>query len=347
MTAVLEELPMFRFDIPSPVSTRSACAALGLACGLATLPAAAETIVPLATWGGANHVSVREFVPSMERALKELGPSTIKFQHFPGGQLGQDKDMPMSIPTGQVKFAWITVNGWSGVASDAKVFDAPTGFTMQQLDQLIEQPNGIFSVLKKRFADKNTVLLGLADLGPPAIVSREPIFSPADLKGKKVRVFSEGTSDAIRLLGGAPVNIAFAELYTALQRGTIDAAVVGFQGVESQKLHEVSKYVLVPASFLGTAMMGWAANAQWLAAMPPGDRKVFLAAVRRSELENRKAIVGDLDKMTKLYEERGMKVTFLNPAMKEYNAWRDATKPLLVGAQTQLSPEMAALIAPK
>jgi TRAP-type C4-dicarboxylate transport system substrate-binding protein len=323
-----------------------ALAAAGLAFALAS-PAVAETLVPLATWGGANHVSVREFAASMDRALKTLGPHTLKFQHFPGGQLGQDKDMPMAVPMGQVKFAWITVNGWSGVASDAKVLDAPTGFTMQQLDQVIEQPNGMYSVLKKRFAEKNTVLLGMADLGPPAIVSREPILSPADLKGKKVRVFSEGTSDAVRLLGGAPVNVAFAELYTALQHGTIDVALVGFQGVESQKLHEVSKHVFVPASFFGTAMMGWAANPQWLNAMPANDRKVFLEAVRRSELENRKAIVADLDTLTKTYRERGMTVTFLTPAMKEYNLWRDATRPLLDRARTQLSPEMAALIAPK
>ena len=325
----------------------AAAAALGLACALVTTQAAAETVVPLATWGGANHVSIREFVPSMERALKELGPHNIKFQHFPGGQLGQDKDMPMAIPLGQVKFAWVTVNGWSGVAPDAKVLDAPTGHTMQQLDEIIERPNGMFSLLKKRFAEKNTVLLGMADLGPPAIVSREPILSPADLKGKKVRVFSEGTSDAVRLLGGAPVFVAFAELYTALQHGTIDAALVGFQGVDSQKLHEVTKHVLVPASFFGTAMMGWAANPQWLNSMPAGDRKVFLEAVRRSELENRKAIVADLDKLTKLYQDRGMKVAFLNPSMKEYNVWRDATSPLLDRAREQLRPEMAALITPK
>lgn len=218
---------------------------------------------------------------------------------------------------------------------------------MQQLDQIVEKPNGIHSVLKKRFAEKNTVLLGMADLGPPAIVSREPILSPADLKGKKVRVFSEGTSDAVRLLGGAPVNVAFAELYTALQHGTVDAALVGFQGVDSQKLHEVTKHVFLPASFLGTAMMGWVANPQWLNAMPAGDRKVFLEAVRRSELENRKAIIADRDNLTKLYQSRGMTVTALDPKMKEYNAWRDATRPLLDRARTQLSPEMAALIAPK
>lgn len=339
---------MFTIDrIASGFKRPALAAALGAACALAPLTSSAETVVPLATWGGANHISVREFAASMERALKEAGPHTLKFQHFPGGQLGQDKDMPMAVPTGQVKFAWITVNGWSGVAADTKVLDAPTGWTMKELDDMIERPNGIFSILKKRLADKNTVLLGMADLGPPAIVSREPILSPADLKGKKVRVFSEGTSDAVRQLGGAPVNIAFAELYTALQHGTIDAALVGFQGIDSQKLHEVTKHVLIPASFLGTAMMGWAANPQWLNAMPAGDRKVFVEAVRRSELENRKAIVGDLGRLSKLYTDRGMKVTFLSPEMKEFALWRDATRPLLDRARTQLSPEMAALLNAK
>ncbi len=325
---------------------RSVALALPVISLMAAPTVRAETVVPLATWGGANHVCVREFVPSMERALKDLGPHTIKFQHFPGGQLGQDKDMPMAIPMGQVKFAWITVNGWSGVVSDTKVMDAPTGLTMKQLDAVIEKPNGLAAALKKRFAEKNTVLLALADLGPPAIVSRTPILSPADFKGKKIRVFSEGQVEAVRLLGGAPVTIAFAEVYTALQHGTVDAAIIGFQGVDSQKMHEVAKHVLVPASFIGTTMMGWAANPQWLNAMPAGDRKVFLEAVRRSELENRKAIVGEIDQLTLLYQQRGMTVTFLNPQMKEYAAWRDATRPLLDRAKTQLSPEVAALVIP-
>ncbi|HYH22524.1 MAG TPA: TRAP transporter substrate-binding protein [Azospirillum sp.] len=320
----------------------------GLAAGLlalAALPAAAETQVPLATWGGANHVGVREFVASMERALKELEPHTIKFQHYPGGQLGQDKDMPMAIPTGQAKFAWITVNGWSGIVNDTKVMDAPTGLTMKELDAVIEQPNGLMSVLKKRFAEKNTTLLALADLGPPAVVSREPIRTPADFKGKKVRVFSEGQAEAVKAFGGAPVTIAFAEVYTAMQHGTIDAAIIGFQGVDSQKMHEVAKHVLVPASFLGTTMMGWAANPQWLNSMPAKDREVFLKAVRKAELENRQAIVKEIDELTKLYKERGLTVTFLSPDMKEYAAWRDATKPLMERARKELSPDVVALIA--
>lgn len=320
--------------------------AVGL-CAFAAVSsqAMAETQVPLATWGGTNHVCVREFVPSMERALKELGPHTIKFQHFPGGQLGQDKDMPMSIPMGQVKFAWITVNGWTGAVPDTKVMDAPTGLTMKELDAIIEQPNGLFATLQKRFAAKNTTLLALADLGPPAIVSRDRLLTPQDFKGKKVRVFSEGQAEAVKSFGGAPVTIAFSEVYTAMQHGLIDAAIIGFQGVDSQKMYEVGKHVLVPASFLGTTMMGWAGNPQWLASMPANDRDVFLKAVRRAELENRQAIVTEIEQLTKQYGERGMTVTFLDPQMPEYAAWREATKPLLEKARKDLSPEVVALIS--
>lgn len=322
--------------------------AIGLAAGIAlatTASALAQTVVPLATWGGANHIGVRHFVPALQAALKQAG-STIDLQHFPGGQLGQDKDMPVSVPMGQVKFAWITVNGWSGTVPDTKVMDAPTGLTMQQLDALIDKPNGLMAALQKKFLTKNTVLLGLADLGPPAIASKVPIRSPADLKGKKVRVFSEGQAAAVKAFGGSPVTIAFADVYTAMQHGTVDAVILGFQGVDSQRMYEVSKHVLIPASFLGTTMMGWAANKPWLEGLPEKDRTALVAAVDKASHEHRKAIVAEIDELAKAYRGRGMEVTFLSPDMPEYKAWQTETAPLLNALSKQLSPDIAALIKP-
>lgn len=320
--------------------------ALGLAAGL-TAPAFAETSVPLATWGGQTHVGVREFPPAMERALKDLQPHTIKFQHFPGGQLAQDKDMPVAIPTGQVKFGWITVNGWSGTVRDTKVMDAPTGLSMAQLDELVDRKGGLMDELKKSFQAKNSVLLGLADLGPPALVSRVPLRTPADFKGKKIRVFSEGTADAVRALGASPVQIPFADVYTAMQYGTVDAAILGFQGVESQRMYEVGKHVLVAASFFGTTMMGWAANKTWFDGLPAGDKEVFVKAVDRASRENREAIKVEIDHLAKAYREKGLTVTFLSPEMPEYAAFKTAFDPVMKASLKQLSPPVAALVTPK
>lgn len=320
-----------------------ALAGLGLATALGTVPAHAETVIPLATWGGTNHINIRHFVPALEQAIKETKPNNLVLQHFPGGQLGQDKDMPVAIPTGQVKLAWITVNGWTGTVPDTRIMDAPTGLTMKQLDELIDRPNGLMSVLQKKFEEKNTVLLGLADLGPPAVVSKTPIKSPADFKGKKVRVFSEGLAEAVRAFGGSPVSLPFAEIYSAMQYGTVDAAILGFQGVSSQRMYEVAKHVLVPASFLGTTMMGWAANKPWLASLPEQDRKAFIKAMDIASHENRKAIVAEIDELAKDYEKRGMTVTFLSPEQPEYAQWKEATQPLLQAILGKLSPDVAGL----
>ncbi|WP_342641562.1 TRAP transporter substrate-binding protein [Rhodoligotrophos ferricapiens] len=328
---------------------RIAAAGLSIAAALltATAGAQAQTTVPLATWGGANHIGVRQFVPALEEALKKAQPNTITLQHFPGGQLAQDKDMPVGIPMGQVKFGWITVNGWSGTVPDTKLMDAPTGLTMAELDALIEKPNGLMDALKQKFDEKNTVLLGLADLGPPAVVSNVPLKTPADFKGKKVRVFSEGQAEAVRAFGGSPVSIPFADVYSAMQYGTVDAVILGFQGVDSQRMYEVSKYVLVPASFLGTTMMGWAANKQWIEGLPEQDRAALLKAVDEASHSNRKAIVEEIDQLTKQYKDRGLQVTILSPEMPEFAEWQKATAPLLKSTLSQLSPDVAALIEAK
>lgn len=305
--------------------------------------AAQSTTVPLATWGGASHIGVRHFVPALENALEEAKPHNIELQHFPGGQLAQDKDMPVGIPTGQVKLGWITVNGWTGTVPDTRIMDAPTSLTMAQFDEVVEQEGGLMSVLQEKFEEKNSILLGLADLGPPAVVSKERIVTPADFQGKKVRVFSEGQAAAISAFGGSPVSVPFADVYSAMQYGTVDAAILGFQGVDSQRMYEVSEHVLVPASFLGTTMMGWAANKNWLDGLPDGDREILVEAIDRASHENRTAIIEEIDDLTKLYRERGLEVTILAPDMPEFAEWREATTPLLAQMLDTLSPDVARL----
>lgn len=329
--------------------TRIALASLSLAAalGLPASPAAAKTEVPLATWGGTDHINIRLFVPELEKAIAAAQPNDIQFKHYPGGQLAQDKDMPVAIPSGQVKFGWITVNGWTGTIPDTRIMDAPTGLNQTQFDKLLDGPTGLMNLLNKEFTKKNSLLLGLCDLGAPAIVSKTPIKSPADFKGKKVRVFSEGLADEVRRFGGSPVKLPFSEVYTALQYGTVDAAITGFQGVDSQKLYEVSKYVLVPASFMGMTMMGWAVNKPWLDSLPANDRTALMKAVDIASHENRKDVLDNIGELTKSYRDRGLTVTFLSPEQPEFKQWETATAPILQNVLKDLSPDTQKMFSKK
>ena len=321
--------------------TRSLVAVAALAAG--SLAVAAETVIPFASWGGEKHVINTGFIPALEKALADIAPGKFKLQNFPNGQLAVDKDLPVAIPTGKVKFALLTVNGWSGTVREVKAMDAPFGLTMQQLDDTLHK-KGLLEVFQEGFAEKRAVLLGVADLGPPALVSKSKILTPNDIKGTKVRVFSEGQAETIKQMGGVPVKLAFGEIYTGLQHGTVDAALVGFQGVESAKLYEVTKFLLLPSSFFGTTLMGWAANPQWLKTMPTDDQKSFAQAVARAAKEDRAAIVNEFGSLIAHYQSKGMSVATLEPTQTEYKQWTEATTPILAKAKTEMSPKVVELL---
>jgi TRAP-type C4-dicarboxylate transport system substrate-binding protein len=76
------------------------------------------------------------------------------------------------------------------------------------------------------------------------LFTKKPVRSAADLKGQKVRVYGSAQTELARHLGMEPVAMAFAEVYTGLERGTIDAAITGSYPGFAIKLFEVSKYVV-------------------------------------------------------------------------------------------------------
>lgn len=73
--------------------------------------------------------------------------------------------------------------------------------------------------------------------------SKFPLETLDDLKGKKVRVFAAAQADFFRALGAEPVSIPLAEVYTALERGVVDAVVTGPESGAGLRLWEVLDHV--------------------------------------------------------------------------------------------------------
>lgn len=75
------------------------------------------------------------------------------------------------------------------------------------------------------------------------LVTREPIRTIDDLKGKRIRGYGIAT-DVIERLGGTAIPMAAPEVYTALERGVLDG-VYGFDFVTAigYKLHEIAPHM--------------------------------------------------------------------------------------------------------
>ena len=80
------------------------------------------------------------------------------------------------------------------------------------------------------------------------LFTKEPLNLPEDVVGMKTRAFGTSISDWIAGMGGEPQFVAFSEVYTALERGILEAGVTGGDAGHSQRWYEVISYINGPLS---------------------------------------------------------------------------------------------------
>ncbi len=128
-------------------------------------------------------------------------------------------------------------------------------------------------VLKKHEDKLGAVFLGSYGWASQVLYSRKPIRDVKDLRGIKTRVFGAAQSEFMRALGAEPVSIAVAEVYSALERGTVDAAITGTIAGFNLKWYEVTKYLvdLQMGPVMGTVLVS---KRSW-DRLPPDVRKLL------------------------------------------------------------------------
>jgi len=113
---------------------------------------------------------------------------------------------------------------------------------------------------------------------------RKPISSLADIKGLKVRTNGPSAADLVKALGGQPVSLAFGEVYTALERGTVDCGITGAGSGNGVKWPEVTTHLYTLS--LSWSTSGYFVNLAWWNKLDPTIRAQFektFAAIQEAQ----------------------------------------------------------------
>ena len=78
------------------------------------------------------------------------------------------------------------------------------------------------------------------------LFTNKPLDTVENIRGLKTRSFGTAIGDWINGMGGDAQFMAFTEVYTALERGVIDAGVTGGGAAHGQRWYEVTKYINGP-----------------------------------------------------------------------------------------------------
>ena len=140
-----------------------------------------------------------------------------------------------------------------------------------QMRDWMENGGGL-ELTRELYARYNTYFVGGVWYGAESLVSKKPIRKLADLKGVKLRAPQGIGQDVFLLLGAAPVNLPGSEVYTALERGVVDASDWGTLSMnEDLGYHKLAPYPMYPG-YHSMPMADFAVNmAQWNAL--PDDLK--------------------------------------------------------------------------
>ena len=158
--------------------------------------------------------------------------------------LGNDVAMLTSLRTGVLDLTANSQGAASGLVPELSVLGLPFLFPgAEAAIKLLSGPVG--ETLARKFEAVNIIPLDWWDNGVRHTTnSKRPINAPADLSGLKIRTPADAmTVDIFQALGASTQQIAFGELYIALQQGVVDGQENPLANISSAKIHEVNKFI--------------------------------------------------------------------------------------------------------
>ena len=304
-------------------------AALAGATILATLGGtlAAETMrislqLPLTSHLGEN-------LQLFEKEVEERTNGEVDVEIYDSAQLYKDKEVPQAVGSGAIEAGVASLTRYVGDVPAVDVFYMPFLFnTEEKVRAAVAEGSGVREALEEAIADTGGQVLYWQAYGGAIMLSKgEPIKTPADLEGKKVRVFGKTLGDFVEAAGGAPTLISGSEQYLAYQRGTVDVGMTGVSGVKSRKLWEVMDTITktnhADIEFVVVV------NNDWWNGLSEEHRTAIneAAAVAQEDVRDRMAAIEA--EAYAAAEENGM--TVYEPTAEELAAWREASQPVYDG----------------
>ncbi|MFP2768499.1 TRAP transporter substrate-binding protein [Oceanisphaera sp. KMM 10153] len=278
--------------------------------------------------------------------VKEKSDSRIRVQVFPGAILGSDRVLIEGAQRGTLEIGVSSTPNLAGFSRLFQVFDLPYITSPEHQDKLYKSldKGGLLNTYFEQASNE----IGLqpimyAEYGYRNFVSTsKPLTGPDSLSGLKMRTTDSPVEVAVaKALGANPAPIAWGEVYTALQQGTIDAEGNTFPHMFGAKHHENLEYAVTSAHNYG--MQVAMANKKWWDSLPVEAREVIEEAAQEAVTYQRtEAYPANEDKARQGMLEAG--ITIHQTTAEENARFRELTRPVFEEFAANLPKDLIEMV---
>lgn len=188
---------------------------------------------------------MQDLVYYFEEQVDKLLPGRVEWQNYPNSAMGSEREIGEQVMDGTLDAALV---GPSNIPSFAPM----NAVRLQDIPFLFQTQEELFDATDEWYRDLIneeckpygfTTIFYEYIMGQEIENTKRPIYTPADVKGMKIRVYdSVGPYKFLEACGGLPVAMAFSEVYTGVQQGALDGLYTTTSNFVPQKFTEVCKY---------------------------------------------------------------------------------------------------------
>ncbi|MEM9784218.1 MAG: TRAP transporter substrate-binding protein DctP [Pseudomonadota bacterium] len=298
--------------------------ALVLALGTLSAQAADVTLrislqLPLKSHLGQN-------LELFKQEVESASGGEIAVEIYDSAQLYKDKEVPAAVGSGAIEMGVASLTRYVGDIPAVDIFYMPFLLNTEEKVRAAVAPGSpIRGPIDEAITDTGSTVLWWQAYGGAILLSNGgPLKTPADMEGKKARVFGKTLGDFVTATGGAPTLISGSEQYLAYQRGTVDIGMTGVSGVKSRKLWEVMDTITVTnhadIEFIVVA------NTEFFEGLSAEHQQIIRDAALTAENDVRDRMAAIEAEAYAAAEAEGMAI--YRPTAAEIEAWKAAAQPV-------------------
>ncbi len=164
-----------------------------------------------------------DIMQDMTDAWSDASGGKLTVRIYPGGAIGDERDMVRKMGIGQLQGAMLTMEGLAMIVPEIQIFSLPLLLrTDEEVEYVLER---IGPDLEKRFEARGYKILNWGDAGWIQLFANQPIQHPDELR--RLKLFTQAGADvfidAWRAQGFQPVPLPATDILPALQSGMIDS----------------------------------------------------------------------------------------------------------------------------